>query len=66
MAKILIIDDDRILAEMLAEQMAGDGHEAASAFNLTDGLALLHHSPFDVVLLDVQLPDGNVLKRCSR
>lgn len=62
MAKILIIDDDRILAEMLVEQMAGDGHEAASAFNLTDGLALLHHSPFDVVLLDVQLPDGNGLE----
>ena len=62
MAKILIIDDDRILAEMLSEQMVGSGHEAASAYNLTDGLALLRQSPFDVVLLDVQLPDGNGLE----
>ncbi|KJS03148.1 MAG: Fis family transcriptional regulator [Desulfobulbaceae bacterium BRH_c16a] len=62
MAKILIIDDDRILVEMLAEQMTGNGHEAASACNLTGGLALLRQSPFDVVLLDVQLPDGNGLE----
>ena len=56
--KILIIDDDRILAEMLVEQLTSGDHDAASAHTLADGLALLQQSSFDIVLLDVQLPDG--------
>ncbi len=62
MAKILIIDDDRVLAEMLVEQMEADSHDAVSAYTLADGLAHLQQSSFDVVLLDVQLPDGNGLE----
>jgi len=62
MAKILIIDDDRVLAEMLVEQLASGDHEAESAYTLADGLAFLQQSPFDIVLLDVQLPDGNGLE----
>lgn len=62
MAKILIIDDDQILAEMLVGQLENGGHEAVAAYCLADGLALLNQSFFDVVLLDVQLPDGNGLE----
>ncbi len=62
MASILIIDDDRVLAEMLVEQMEAGDHEAASAYTLATGLALLEQSSFDIVLLDVQLPDGNGLE----
>jgi two-component system, NtrC family, response regulator len=62
MARILIIDDDRVLAEMLVEQMEASSHEAVSAYTLADGLAHLQQSTFDVVLLDVQLPDGNGLE----
>ena len=62
MARILIIDDDRVLAEMLVEQMEASDHDAASAYTLADGLALLQQSSFDIVLLDVQLPDGNGLE----
>ncbi|MDK9707011.1 MAG: sigma-54 dependent transcriptional regulator [Desulforhopalus sp.] len=61
MAGILIIDDDRILVEMLTDQLIERGHEVASAGNLRDGLLLLLKEPIDVVLLDVQLPDGNGL-----
>lgn len=62
MAKILVIDDDRLLTAMLVEQLAVDGHEAAAAHSLQEGLALLHRLPVEVVLLDVQLPDGNGLE----
>ena len=62
MAEILIIDDDRVLAEMLVEQMEASGHNATSAYTLAAGLALFQQSSFDIVLLDVQLPDGNGLE----
>jgi two-component system NtrC family response regulator len=62
MAKILVIDDDGVLADMLLEQLTAAGHDAASAATLAAGLALLQQTPFDIVLLDVQLPDGNGLE----
>lgn len=62
MAKILIIDDDSVLVEMLTEQLTGGGHGVVSAGNLQEGLLLLRQEPIDIVLLDVQLPDGNGLE----
>lgn len=62
MARILVIDDDRVLADMLVEQLTASDHDAASAYTLANGLDLLKQSSFDIVLLDVQLPDGNGLE----
>ena len=62
MARILIVDDNRVLARMLVGQMEADNHDAVAANTLAGGLELLQQSPFDVVLLDVQLPDGNGLE----
>lgn len=62
MANILIIDDDQILVTMLAGQMKSAGHIATTANSLSEGLAKLNGDAFDVVLLDVQLPDGNGLE----
>ena len=61
MGKVLIIDDDRLGSEMLHDMITTMGHEVACAFTAEEGLkAALSHS-FDVVFLDVQLPDGNGL-----
>lgn len=65
MARILIIDDDRILTEMLADQLGDSGHETRSAYSLAEGSAILDQWDADVVLLDVQLPDGNGLEYIS-
>ena len=62
MARILIIDDDSGLVEMLTDQLTGGGHRVVSAGNLQEGLLLLRQEPIDIVLLDVQLPDGNGLE----
>ena len=61
MARVLIVDDDRVITRMLDEQMATAGHVPESVHTLEDGLAQVRSTPFDIVLLDVQLPDGNGL-----
>jgi two-component system NtrC family response regulator len=61
MGKILIIDDDEMMCKamcMLAEQM---GHESTYANTINEGLEKTSSVPFDVVLLDVMMPDGNGL-----
>ena len=62
MADILIVDDDRILVKMLADQVTASGHRAETAYTLAEGVQKIKSTSFDVVFLDVQLPDGNGLE----
>jgi DNA-binding response OmpR family regulator len=66
---ILIVDDDKILRAMLAEQLAVDGefsaHEAESARS-AEALIIGGDGRFDALILDVGLPDGDGRDLCSR
>ncbi|MHB8091440.1 MAG: sigma-54-dependent transcriptional regulator [Syntrophales bacterium] len=63
MAHILIIDDDEILSNMLAEVVTDMGHIVSRAFTLCDGIKEAAAGHFAVILLDVNLPDGNGLTK---
>ena len=61
MSHVLIIDDDPLFCDMLSALSRELGHEPVAAFNLREGLQKKKQGPFDAVLLDVNLPDGNGL-----
>ena len=61
MARVLIIDDDQTICAMLGELMRTLGHQVTSCGTIQEGLAQATSTPFDVIFLDVQLPDGNGL-----
>lgn len=61
MAKILIIDDERDLCTILSAQIAAMGHKTSIAYTLREGYDLSLRERFDVVFLDVGLPDGSGL-----
>jgi two-component system NtrC family response regulator len=65
MARILIIDDDEPFCRGLAEAIAVGGNETQCAHTFDEGLMLAASDSFDVVFLDVILPDGNGLDRIS-
>lgn len=62
MANILIIDDDAMLCEMLCRHIRYLNYDADYAVTLEDGFGKLNTYQFDIVFLDVHLPDGNGLK----
>lgn len=62
MPRVLVIDDDQVLSDMLVSQIRGSGHTSDGVGCLSDGKAFLLKEVVDVVLLDVQLPDGNGLE----
>ena len=62
MARVLIIDDDKLTCKMLSNLVLNQGHEATYALTLEDGLERAAQQNFDVVLLDVWLPDGDGLE----
>lgn len=62
MAKILIIDDDPAIGEMLSRLVRRMDHQAQTAQTLAEGMPLINSQEFDVIFLDVRLPDGNGLE----
>ena len=62
MANVLIIDDDTDVRGVIAQMVTSLGHEATQAWTLKEGLAMASSTAFDVVFLDVRLPDGNGLE----
>jgi two-component system NtrC family response regulator len=61
-ATVLIIDDDKVITDWITNVVTKMGHRAVSAHLLRDGLKKLQSEPFDVVFVDVHLPDGNGLE----
>jgi len=61
MAKILIIDDDKAMCKAIALFLERVGYQTTSAFTLAQGLEKTQSDGYDVVFLDVLMPDGNGL-----
>jgi len=61
MANILIIDDDEVMCDMLSRLVRKMGHDATSALTLKDRFQEVLSKTFDVVFLDVGMPDGSGL-----
>ena len=57
--RLLIIDDEERLRNLLARILQLEGYEVITAVNGKDGLRKLQHESFQVVLSDVKLPDSN-------
>ena len=56
-AKILVVDDERLNREMLAALLRKHHYEATTAASGREALALVIREAFDLVLLDVVMPD---------
>lgn len=64
--RVLIIDDDEELAEMLCEYLASRGLVAEAKHRAETGLEILSAEVFDAVILDVMLPDGDGFEVCRK
>jgi DNA-binding response OmpR family regulator len=60
--RILIVEDESKLAEALRSGLEGEGYSVAVANTGEDGFFLVHSQPFDLVLLDVMLPNRDGLQ----
>ncbi|HTY99218.1 MAG TPA: response regulator transcription factor [Rhodocyclaceae bacterium] len=56
MPRVLLVDDDAELTEMLADYLTREGFEVECAHNGEEGLARALGDAFDIVVLDVMMP----------
>jgi len=57
MQRILVVDDERTIVQILEQRLRRDGFEVASVMTGTDALRIVHEQPFVTILLDIGLPD---------
>ncbi len=57
MSKLLIVDDEIGIRELLSEILSDEGHAVAAAENAAQAKQLIRTEPFDLILLDIWMPD---------
>ncbi len=66
MAKILVVDDDKMFCEPFSYYIEEIGYECRIASTFQEGLHKAEKGDFDIVFLDVYLPDTNGLEGINR
>lgn len=66
MAKILVVDDDQMILEMMTTFLQLSGHQALTAIDGRQGWSILEYDDPEIILLDIQLPDINGLDMCEQ
>jgi DNA-binding response OmpR family regulator len=64
--RVLLIDDDMRLFDLLATYLRQNGMDVVGAHDAARGLAMLDADAFDAVLLDIMMPGMNGLEACKR
>ena len=65
MKQILIVEDDSFLNKMVDYNLTADGYGVTSALNARTAAEAIRQREFDLVLLDINLPDGNGFELCK-
>ncbi|MFN4349835.1 MAG: response regulator [Hylemonella sp.] len=60
--RVLVVEDDREIRTLVQSALAVEGFEVQTAVTLSEATALVQHSPPDLIVLDLGLPDGEGLQ----
>jgi DNA-binding response OmpR family regulator len=66
MRKILIIDDQKEIVELIKKGFEEESYEVLTAYNGRDGLRLLENNELSLVILDIMMPGINGMEVCKR
>ncbi len=59
MVRILLVEDDETLLDLISEYLGENGYDVTTSNNAKDALDLAYERNFDLLILDVKLPKGD-------
>ncbi|MBY0478015.1 MAG: response regulator transcription factor [Chitinophagaceae bacterium] len=65
MKKILLIEDEMHVVSFIKKGLTEENFDVTVAFDGNTGLQLFHDNQFDLIILDIMLPDKNGLELCK-
>ena len=57
MAKVLVVDDEKNIRTLYETELIEEGYEVTTASSAKEALSFLDKENFDVVVLDIRMPD---------
>ena len=63
-ANILVVDDEKEIAELIEIYLNGEGYQVYCAYNAADGLKLLERFTIHLAILDIMMPGMDGLEMC--
>nr|AMN85482.1 VanRD response regulator [Enterococcus faecium] len=64
--KILVVDDEKELADLVEFYLKNDGYTVYKFYNGTDALKCIESTPLDLAILDIMLPDIDGFQICQK
>lgn len=64
--KVLIIEDEKKIARFLELELKHEGYDVDIAYNGREGLIMFEQQEYDLILLDILLPELNGMEVCRR
>lgn len=64
--KILVVDDEREIADLLEVYLKNDGYEVYKFYNGTEALQCIGEMELDLAILDIMLPDIDGFRICQK
>lgn len=65
MRRILIVDDDETLSDITADMLMAYKYEVERCFSADEAFEILTDKRFDLIILDINLPDGTGFSVCQ-
>jgi len=66
MAKLLVVDDQKVMRELVSSVLKGEGHEVLLAEDGIDAMEIARTHTVDMVLTDVNMPNMNGISLVSK
>lgn len=64
-ANILVVDDDKEIAELVEIYLVSDGYHVFKAYSAKEGLAILSREEIQLAILDIMMPEMDGLTMCK-
>lgn len=64
--RVLLIEDDKPTRSLIRRSLTAKGHSVREAARAAEGEKLARTEEFDVLIIDIQLPDGDGMQICRR
>ena len=64
--KILVVDDEKLLVKGMKFNLENEGYEVECAYNGAAAVELAREGKFDLIILDVMMPEVDGLEACMR
>ena len=66
MAKILVVDDERVLVKGITFNLKNEGYQVEAGYDGEEAVELAREGKFDLIILDLMMPKIDGLQACMR